>query len=228
MNWQSQIWNQRVLITRSRTLAPLGRFASSSLSWCMRHNPLQLSSPVIRNGKYLNAGCGRRPRSGFINLDYTWQPGVNLLWDLRWRLPFQENSLKGIYTEHCLEHLPLDLVTKHVLPEFQRVLLRKGRLRLIVPDGELFLKLYSESRNCKGVTFPCPDEKSATPMMHVNRCFRDFGHLYAYDFETIRYFLVRSGFPSVERRSYMDGGDPALLLDSEKRAPESLYVEAIK
>jgi len=194
----------------------------------MRYNPVQTSSPVIRNAKYLNAGCGKRARNGFINLDYTWQPGVNLLWDLRWRLAFPDGSLKGIYTEHCLEHLPLDVVTKHVLPEFQRVLSRKGRLRLIVPDGELYLRLYSESRNGKAVTFPNLDENSATAMMHVNRCFREFGHLYAYDFETLRYFLVRAGFSLVERRSYMNGGDPALLLDSEKRAPESLYIEAIR
>jgi predicted SAM-dependent methyltransferase len=228
MSWQSRIWNKRILITRSRTLAPVGRFASEWLSWCMRHNPLQLWSPAIRNAKYLNAGCGKRPRKDFINLDYIWQPGVNLLWDLGWRLPFPESSLKGIYTEHCLEHLPFDLVARHVLPEFQRVLVKEGRLRLSVPDGELFLNLYCESRGRDGVSFPCPDEKSVSPMMHVNRCFRDFGHLYAYDFETLRYLLLKAGFSSVEHCSYMKGGDSSLLLDSEERAPESLYVEAVK
>jgi predicted SAM-dependent methyltransferase len=228
MSWKSLLWDKRTLITRSRALAPTGRIALQSLSWCLRHNPLQIRSSTFRNRKYLNAGCGKRPCDGFINLDYTWQPGVNLLWDLRWRLPFSDGSLSGIYTEHCLEHLPFDLVTIHVLPEFQRVLSQKGRLRLIVPDGELFLKLYSESRSCKGVAFPWRDENSISAMMHVNRCFRDFGHLYAYDFETLQYFLSKAGFTSVEHSSYKNGGDPALLLDSEERALESLYIEAIK
>ena len=228
MNWKSRIWEQRIVITRSQNFAPVGRMASECMSLCMRHNPLQIYSSAMRNAKYLNAGCGRKPVQGYVNLDFIWQPGVNLVWDLRWRLPFSDSSLKGIYTEHCLEHLPLELVTNHVLPEFQRVLSQRGRLRLIVPDGELFLKLYSESRNGKGVTFPGSDDKSISAMMHVNRCFRNFGHLYAYDFETLRYFLLRAGFSCIEHRSYMNGGDSSLLLDSKERAPESLYIEAIK
>jgi len=41
--------------------------------------------------------------------------GVDLLWDLNWRLPFPDGVLKGIYTEHCMEHLPFELVTGHNL-----------------------------------------------------------------------------------------------------------------
>ncbi|OAI50976.1 hypothetical protein AYO44_05300 [Planctomycetaceae bacterium SCGC AG-212-F19] len=161
-------------------------------------------------------------------MDFTWQPGVDLLWDLSWRLPFPDQSLLGIYTEHCLEHLPLRVVVDHVLAEFLRVLKPGGRLRVIVPDGGLFLRLYIEAVSGKVVQFPWHDDALVTPMMQVNRCFRDHGHLFAYDFDTLRHFLLKAGFSAVEHRSFHDGGDPQLLLDSPERAPESVFVEAIR
>jgi predicted SAM-dependent methyltransferase len=228
MNWRASVWETRTLVTRSRLLAPAGLAALKVLSWTLRHNPLQLIKPSVRNGTYLNAGCGKRPRQGFVNLDFIWQPGVDLLWDLNWRLPFADKSLMGIYSEHCLEHLPFDLVTGHVLREFLRVLQPGKRLRIIVPDGGLYLKLYTRALEGEPITFPHKNESLTTPMMQVNRCFRDHGHLFAYDFDTFRHFLLKVGFSAVELRSFLSGGDSMLLLDSEERAPESLYLEAVR
>jgi predicted SAM-dependent methyltransferase len=225
---RSTLWNARVLVTRSQVLAPVGRTALQTLSWLLRHNPMQRYSRRMREARYVNAGCGRKAHPGFINLDYTWYPGVDLLWDLSWELPFQDGSLHGIYTEHCLEHLPFELVTRKVLPEFQRVLAPGGRLRLIVPDAGLYLRLYAEAAINPGVLFPLHDDALATPIMYVNRCFRDHDHLYAYDFETFRHFLLKARFSNVERRGFMDGCDSALLLDSLERFSESLYLEAVK
>jgi predicted SAM-dependent methyltransferase len=116
-----------------------------ALSWALRRNPIQRHRRRVREATYLNAGCGKKARSGYINLDHTWQPGVDLIWDLKWRLPFRDASLKGIYTEHCLEHLPFRLVADHVLTEFHRILIPGGWLRLIVPDAGLYLKLYAQA-----------------------------------------------------------------------------------
>lgn len=227
MNWKASLWEARTRVTRSPRLAPLGRVALRALSWTMRHNPFQISKPLVRNATYLNAGCGKKPRPGFVNLDYTWQPGVDLLWDVNWRLPFADGSLKGIYTEHCLEHLPFSLVTGHILREFRRTLASGGRLRLIVPDGGLYLNLYAQAQVDPSTAFPYPNNGFVTPMMQVNRCFRDYGHLYAYDFPTFKHFLLKAGFSEVVQQSFMKGADSTLLLDSAERAPESLYIEAV-
>src|SRR5262245_20205746 len=122
MSLRSQLWNLRTVVTRNKMLAPVGEAALKSYSWLHRVNPRQLSKDVVQNATYLNAGCGKKPREGFVNLDYTWQPGVDLVWDLGRKLPFKENSLKGVYTEHCMEHLPFQMVTGHVIREFYRVL----------------------------------------------------------------------------------------------------------
>ncbi len=228
MNLKTKLWEARTLVTRSRFFAPIGAAVLRAFSWLGRHNRMQTRAAHIRNATYLNVGCGKRAREGFVNLDYTWQPGVNLLWDLYWRLPFTEGSLRGIYTEHCLEHLPFPLVTGHILREFHRTLAPGGRLRLIVPDGGLYLNLYAQAQVDPTTAFPYPNEAFVTPMMQVNRCFRDYDHLYAYDFATFRHFLLKAGFSEVVRQSFMHGADPLLLLDSAERVPESLYIEAVR
>jgi len=227
MSLKSRLWNARTLITRSHTLAPIGNAALRTFSWVLRRNPIKQYSEV-QEAKYLNAGCGKKARFGYVNLDYIWQPGVNLVWDLKWRLPFADGSLEGIYSEHCLEHLPFELVANHVLAEFHRILIPGGRLRLIVPDAGLYLKLYIQAIKDRTVKFPNDNQTLSTPMMCVNHCFRGHGHLYAYDFDTLRSLLVRVNFSQVDCYSFMVGADPALLLDSIERSSESLYVEAVK
>ena len=62
--------------------------------------------------------------------------------------------------------------------------------------------------------------------MCVNRIFREFTHIFIYDEETMSLLLRRAGFVTIRRESYMKGRDSKLLLDTEARAVESLYLEA--
>lgn len=63
--------------------------------------------------------------------------------------------------------------------------------------------------------------------MAINRVFRNFGHQYAYDFETLQALLTEAGFINIIRCKFLEGLDARLLIDSEERAIESLYLEAI-
>jgi len=67
-----------------------------------------------------------------------------------------------------------------------------------------------------------------TPMVVVNSIFRGHGHLYAYDFKTLKEMLVEAGFLEIERAEFMVGANKDLLIDSEFRKVESLYIEAKK
>jgi hypothetical protein len=62
--------------------------------------------------------------------------------------------------------------------------------------------------------------------MSVNRIFREHGHLFIYDFATLAQLLARRGFTAIRREQFRSGRDPQLLIDSEHRAHESLYLEA--
>ena len=180
----------------------------------------------VEKTAYLNAGCGPNIAPGFMNLDYYWRPGT-LCWDLTTALPFENSSLQGVYSEHCLEHLSYE-DSSNVLKEFRRVLRPNGRLRVVVPDAELYVDLYLRHRNGENVVIPYEEELPIkTPLFALNRIMRDFGHLYAYDFDALKDLIEKAGFRSITRAAYMSGGDQQLLVDTPDRACESLYIEAL-
>ena len=75
----------------------------------------QVISFLIRNkrtfmnlkqpGLYLDVGCGPNTKPQNINLDWGWHPGIDICCNLTKGLPLPDNYVRGIFTEHCLEHL---------------------------------------------------------------------------------------------------------------------------
>ena len=178
--------------------------------------------------QYLNIGSGPNLLPDFINIDYLWMPGIDLCWDVTEGIPLPDHSIIGIFVEHCLEHFSHDTCLR-VLKEFHRLLAPGGTVRVVVPDAELYINLYVQARAGKPIQFPYVNEPRPDgfmPIAPLNRIFRDHGHLYAYDAEAMISALTRAGFAQTEKTSFMKGRDPKLLVDSEERAVESLYVEA--
>jgi predicted SAM-dependent methyltransferase len=181
----------------------------------------------LEHARYLNAGCGQNLVPGFVNLDWTWRRGLDLCWDLTKRLPFADAQLDGVFTEHALEHLKL-AATKETLNEFRRILRPGGILRVVLPDAGLYLRLYHESRRSGHVEqFPYESDPP-TALTAVNRIYFDYGHQYMYDVPTITLHLREAGFREVNEVALGEGSDPRLLIDDAARAPESLYVEAMR
>ena len=201
----------------------------------IRNRRFQLRRPRVLGSAYLDVGCGPNTHAEFINLDYLWHPGVDVCWDLGTGLPFGDGTLRGVFSEHCLEHFPLPEAAK-LLHEMRRVLAPGGTLRLVVPDGELYLRTYV--RRLDGGPAPLfPYEESErtqagwSPMVSVNRIFYQdreslFGHRTIYDFQLLEQLLRSAGFDRVARRRFGEGTDPRLLIDTPDRQCESLYVEA--
>jgi len=76
-----------------------------------RSKKLFINKKQVSLKKFLNVGCG--PNTNFINLDYSWIPGVDVCWDItKKKYPFEDNVFEGIFTEHCLEHISLDACKK--------------------------------------------------------------------------------------------------------------------
>lgn len=53
----------------------------------------------------LDIGCGKNKKEGFIGLDQYEIPGVDVVCDLRSRLPYDDNSVDEVHCSHFLEHL---------------------------------------------------------------------------------------------------------------------------
>lgn len=213
-------------------------FSRTRISW--RRHPLSYGKvraalgPIARAwpfrkkpgpGAYLNVGCGTYPLPGFFNIDYDFHPGVDLFWDIRRALPIADRSIGGVFTEHCLEHLSLDNA-RFAISEFRRVLIPGSVARIVVPDGEIYLRAYAESQP---LPYASGDRASGlySPIVSVNRIFRGSGHLFIYDFDMMAKVLTEAGFHDVTKERFQTGRDPMLLVDRQGRAVESLYVEAV-
>ena len=183
----------------------------------------------IRKNKsrLLNVGCGSNTNKDYINLDYAWRPEIDICWDIvKKKYPIDSKSLDGIYTEHCLEHIPFESF-KSNCEEFFRMLKSEGTIRIIMPDDELYLDIYQDRKNGGKKLMPY-EEAYPTLMARINGIFRNHGHLFIYDFETVKKVLTEVGFINITKESFRVGRMRSLLIDTEWRANESLYVEASK
>ena len=192
----------------------------------------QFDNPKLKDKSILDIGCGPKINEDVVSLDYVWRPGVDVVCDVTRGIPFPSQSFEGIFSEHCLEHIPF-ISTDKVLAECYRLLKPGGNVRIVVPDGELYLRGYIKSLEADSAkTLPYADgdgfEGLYSPILSVNRIFRESGHLFIYDYEMFRMLLERNGFKDVKKEGLMSGRMESLLRDSPEREVESLYVEATK
>ena len=203
----------------------------------IRNRRFQLRRPRVLASKYLDIGCGLNAHEDFINLDFLWHPQVDVCWDIRRGLPFADGSLQGVFSEHCLEHFPLPAALA-LLGEIHRVLAPRGTARLVVPDGELYLRTYMQQlEGDASRRFPFQEHEKAqglwSSIVSVNRVFYQdrespFGHRTIFDFQLLELLLRAGGFDQVVRRNFGEGADARLLVDTPARRSESLYVEATR
>lgn len=199
------------------------------ISKVRRNNPMFF--PRIECGAYLNVGCGPNIASGYVNIDYNWHPGVDLVCDITRPLPCGSGEVSGIFSEHCLEHLTLD-GGRSFLAECHRVLMPDAWLRLIVPDLEMYARTYVEWLDRGSAALPNEHFVNGTgvnrPVALINELFYGPDHRFIYDFAALRELLTELGFRQVARRSINEGADPRLLIDDAGHVSESLYVEGCK
>ena len=193
----------------------------------IRGNQFFVAKKSVKNSKLLNVGCGPNPHPDYINLDFHWNRDIDICWDITKKsYPIHSSSLEGIYTEHCLEHISFDSFNAN-MAEFYRMLKPGSVVRIIMPDGELYLDIYQKRKNGENIRMP-HEVGYITPMARINGIFRNHGHQFIYDFETMKKLLQQAGFTNIKKCSYRTGADQRLLVDQDWRAVESLYVEATR
>lgn len=191
-----------------------------------RHAREKLKS-LAASGLCVNLGCGPRPLRGWINMDMARGPEVDIVWDLRRGLPFRSESCAAVFSEHMIEHISNN-DAENLLRECHRVLEPGGVLRLSTPDAGRYLRSYAgDGEFLRHPAFP---QAADTPMDRINMMMRERGqHLWVYDSHSLLLLLKRAGFSQALERRFNQSSHPRMQgVDSEDRAFESLYVEAVK
>jgi len=88
----------------------------------------------------LNIGCGTKPIAStaeeeWINLDIRPLPGVDVVRDIRYGLPFADAVFDELLCDNNLEHLASPDAIR-LINEMGRILIVGGIVRIIVPHGE--------------------------------------------------------------------------------------------
>ena len=191
--------------------------------------------------KKLQIGCGRNPLSGWLNTDLLANQKVVYM-DATKPLPFPDNTLDYIYSEHIFEHISYRDGGKF-LKESHRVLKPGGRIRIATPDMAFLIRLYSESETevskryiKNSIDRYVQEPKLCARAVVVNNFFYNWGHQFIYDFETLYYTLETAGFKKTVQFKPMESGDLNLrdleshgkIIGEEFNQLETIVVEAEK
>lgn len=154
---------------------------------------------------YLQIGAGPTIAEGWLCTDVTTTRGSTVYLDATKPFPIGDEVFDLVYSEHMFEHISFEK-GEAMLRECYRILRPGGRIRLATPDLKRLLGLYGNASG--GIEKRYVDwiaenvlRKSdrAKPVFIINNAFRNWGHQFLYDEDTLRELLMASGFTEVER-----------------------------
>jgi predicted SAM-dependent methyltransferase len=192
----------------------------------------------------LHIGAGGHRLPGWINID---AHPAELALNVGRRLPFADATARLIFASHVFEHLYYPATALGFLAECLRVLQPGGRIRLIVPDIELYIRAYAGNDQAffdarRGIWQDLPAGRTLLEEFLTYAgagpdpaAFLD-SHKYAYDYATLHRMLVRAGFVEIERSAYMASAHAELRVDESSSVAGasvagqhySLFVEAMR
>jgi len=80
----------------------------------------------------IDIGCGKNKKEGFIGVDQYKIPGVDVVTDLRKRLPWKNDTVDEVHCSHFIEHLEKDERVAF-MNELYRVMKKGAKATLIAP-----------------------------------------------------------------------------------------------
>ncbi|HBB75181.1 MAG TPA: hypothetical protein DC048_12130 [Planctomycetaceae bacterium] len=140
-------------------------------------------------------GHGTKVLPGWTNIDLEGDGRTTFAWDLTRTLPFADQSVDFIYSEHFIEHLTL-AQGQALLRECRRVLTPTGVLRLSTPELRTLVEKYLTAAVDEWADMGW---KPSTPCDLLNEGLRLWGHQYVYDHYKLTSVLLTCGFAKVAR-----------------------------
>lgn len=150
----------------------------------------------------LNLGCGTDYKNGWINIDNNSDNNIeklDLSWDLRNPLPFDDKTVDFIFNEHFFEHLTVE-EGQVCMKDFMRVLKDGGVLRIAMPDLEEAVGLYNDPNWQKRPfvkKFGLDFAKTNAELLNMN--FSWWGHKWLYNWEELDRRLKQANCNNIKR-----------------------------
>jgi predicted SAM-dependent methyltransferase len=208
----------------------------------------------MADSQYVQYGCGLSAPSGWRNFDASPTlrfERIPLLGELYKRnkarfpkavefgdivkgLPVADNSCRGVYCSHVLEHLSLEDFRKS-LRNTLRILAPGGIFRLVLPDLKYCVDKYLQTAGPKAAHAFLQDTHLGHE--HRSRGLRGLAvswlgnskHLWMWDYDAMEQELREAGFVDIRRAHIGDSADPAFnAIEEPRRWENCLGVECKK
>jgi len=149
-------------------------------------------------------------------------------------LPIPDNSCKGAYCSHILEHLSLEDF-KYALKNTRKILQSGGCFRLVLPDLEYSITKYVNDSSADAASVFL--EETSLGKKNRSRGLKGFAqewlgnsqHLWMWDYKSIVQELENAGFVNIRRAAYGDATDIMFReVEDEGRWENCLGVECKK
>jgi predicted SAM-dependent methyltransferase len=173
-----------------------------------------LASTGVRK---LQIGAGRNNLPGWLNTDILPREEGQAFLDATKPFPIPDNSLHYVYAEQVIEHLPFE-AGMVMLRESHRTLAADGKLRVATPDLRKLVALFDQDDSEAERRFMTAQLKmvglsvkeSERPLFIMNTYFREWGHQFLYDRQTLQSALESAGFRDVRFLPHSESDDPEL------------------
>ncbi|MBL4671959.1 MAG: methyltransferase domain-containing protein, partial [Arenicella sp.] len=149
-------------------------------------------------------------------------------------LPIPDNSCKGVYCSHILEHLTLDDF-RQAITNTHKILQSGGYFRLVLPDLGYSIKKYiNDSSDDAAFVFLKEtslgrEKRNRGLIGFVQEWLGNSQHLWMWDYKSIAQELEDAGFMDIRKAEYGDATDPSFTKVEDKgRWKNCLGVECIK
>lgn len=140
--------------------------------------------------KKLHIGCGDRIIPGYTNVDmYQWG-NVDIVTEAHRLHVIPDGSCEEIYASHVLEYYSWEEAEVMVLPEWWRVLVPNGVLKVAVPDFEALVNIYG-AVGLDYIIGPLYGRKKVYDRYIYHKC--------TYDEKKIKDILEKTGFTFMNR-----------------------------
>jgi len=157
--------------------------------------------------KYLNLGCGYVRFDDCVNIDCRKECIPDLVCDIK-ELPYEFNSIDGIYALDVLEHIPRSLVLS-TLESWYKILNLGGFLILRLPNIKSISKKYLigkiDSNEFSRLIYGGQEENESANF-----------HKSGFDRKTLRKLLKDIGFKKMKGNIKIPCNDNNMLLKFEK------------